>query len=150
MAFSHQLFQAFERGVFFGDKRIGIGHGTAVEFGAVAKAPPDQIGFQAKERITSANSAAFNRFKQIGVGHAVGNFKESRDRCIEVRGERCRENLRNAVFVILLETGEIRFDFHGNVRLPVLWCGWIFIRKRAACLNKPPFALDDQFAAAGA
>ncbi len=113
MAFGNQLFQAFKRGFGFVDEGVGISHRTAVQFGLVAKTPPDQVGFKAQKRIPTANSAAFNRFKQIGIGHAFGDLEESRNRRIQICCQRGPENLRDAVIVILLEAVEIRFDFHG-------------------------------------
>ena len=150
VAFGDQFLEAIKRGVGFCHKGIRIGHRTTIEFGLIAKTPPDQIGFEAEEGIPSTNGSAFNRFKQIGVWHAFGDLEKSRDRRIKIGCQRGPENLRNAVIVVLLETGEIRFDFHG-LSDGWAWPGWLCRlrdRKRATRFSRSPlFAY--QFAAVG-
>jgi len=106
-------------------ERVGIEPGLAVDLGAVAEAAPDQVRFQADERVSAAYGAALDRLEEEAVGPAIGELEHRRHRGFQIGNQRRPHDLGPAVLVGGLEVRESGAHLHR--------AGLSRVRRRPGC-----------------
>src|SRR5690606_1703143 len=86
---------------------VEIGLGRPIDLGLAVDDPPKQVGFEADDRITAANGAAFHRFEEEGITAPGGELEIGPNRGFQIGDDAPIENLPFAGIVTLCKSAEL-------------------------------------------
>jgi hypothetical protein len=99
-----------------GCEGIEIDTGLAIDLGAPAAAPPDQVRLEPDEGVAADHRAAFHGFEEEAVWPTVGKLEVGRNWGLQVGDQARAQKLRPAAFIAGREVLEFGTGSHGSVR----------------------------------